>query len=1053
MESDNNSPKRAWLTERSRRGHTGTRSKIPSAQEVLDTISNGELVSPYNLFYGLGFDTSISKERFGPTVRGQYLRALQFKQTGWTEEARHYARLIFDADWIEKNLPLETHTFSPVPEPPEHTLHQPYYKVQTSSRGITPKSSSNRSTASSSGTTYESSHKIRPSSQENTYRSSHKVPASSHKITYRSSHEIPASSRGITYRTSHEIPASSRGITYRSSHESTASSRGITYTSSHEIPASSHGNTYKSSHEVPASSRGITYRSSHEIPASSRGITYKSSHETPTASHGITYTSSHEIPASSRSITCRSSHEVPASSQGITYRSSHETPASSRGITQMSSHEIPASSRGITYRSSHETPASSRGITYRASHEIPTSSRGITYRSSHETPASSRGITYRASHEIPTSSRGITYRSSYETPASSRGITYRASHEIPTSSRGITYRSSHETPASSQGITYRTSYQTSESSQQFTDSSSFEIPISSTGILYESTHMNPDSFSDINQSSHDIPALSVYESSNIATESVQSFPATICGKDTNIHLQFDPSFPADTSGKERETSYFTSKTTSSKRKREMEPTKKAKKGRPSMCPLPNCNRSTRKLKEHATLHFPTVLRENTNLEFEESELQNLRHRSLETLVQYVLGPNGTLPDLVKYLNEQETLPDTNLTVISPHCLQRMISLSHHKKWKIPEIFSLNPVNSPACLLHWRILLILLRKLTDQERESFQQFGSTPQQSSFENPLSQPSHVPVLTMTGLASQTSPVPVLTRTGLGSLVSQDIQMVEPTQTTYPEAIDSHFHLDRTRRKLWGQQSMASVEELVQYTPPPLPTRQVQVTGGVAVYCDPDSYPPAPTIDSPWKTAVGFHPRHATLFSESTFQQLDALLHSPFVTALGEIGLDRTEPEFTWELQETVLKKLLQLCNVRKPLILHIRGPFGDHLGTDTRSKCLEIVKDCCAPIQPIHLHCFSGGPEDVYSWTTAFHSCYFGFTSAVARFNMIQLQGLRAVPPDRILLETDSPYFPQAGVRINTPAYIGDVAQEVGRFLPADPEQLLKLTVKNSRALYNI
>ena len=334
----------------------------------------------------------------------------------------------------------------------------------------------------------------------------------------------------------------------------------------------------------------------------------------------------------------------------------------------------------------------------------------------------------------------------------------------------------------------------------------------------------------------------------------------------------------------------------------------------------------------------------------------------------------------------------------------------------------------------------------------------------------------------------------------------MVEPTQTTYAEAIDSHFHLDRTRRKLWGQQSMASVKELVQYTPPPpLPTRQVLPT--LAVYCDPDSYPPVPTIDSHWKTAVG-HPIHATLLSESTFQQLDALLHPPFVTALGEIGLDRTEREFTWELhdfgwlvvlglrpfetvfqsisgrlpergrkkremiderknvrttpsrtyckrrtprhwkftqhhrttrpspelQETVLKKLLQFCYVRKPLILHIRGPFGDHLGTDTRSKCLEIVKDCCAPIQPIHVHCFSGGPEDFYSWTRAFHSCYFGFTSVVARFNTIHLQGLRAAPPDRILLETDSPYFPQAGVRISTQAYIGDVAQEVGRFLPA-------------------
>ena len=167
--------------------------------------------------------------------------------------------------------------------------------------------------------------------------------------------------------------------------------------------------------------------------------------------------------------------------------------------------------------------------------------------------------------------------------------------------------------------------------------------------LYESTHMNPDSFSDINQSSHDIRALSVYEFSNIATESVQSFPATacekdinfetttdqsflatICEKDTDIHLQFDSSFPADTSGKERETSYLQVKPHRQKEREKWNQQRRQKKGRPSMCPLPICNRSTRKLKEHATLHFPTVLRENTNLEFEESKLQNLRHRSLET---------------------------------------------------------------------------------------------------------------------------------------------------------------------------------------------------------------------------------------------------------------------------------------------------------------------------------------------------------------------------------------------------------------------------------------
>ena len=52
-------------------------------------------------------------------------------------------------------------------------------------------------------------------------------------------------------------------------------------------------------------------------------------------------------------------------------------------------------------------------------------------------------------------------------------------------------------------------------------------------------------------------------------------------------------------------------------------------------------------------------------------------------------------------------------------------------------------------------------------------------------------------------------------------------------------------------------------------------------------------------------------------------------------------------------------------------------------------------------------------------------------VSNFSAAQLEGLRKVPRDRILVETDSPYFGKDDV--NTPAYIGDVAKVV-----ADPSR---------------
>ena len=44
------------------------------------------------------------------------------------------------------------------------------------------------------------------------------------------------------------------------------------------------------------------------------------------------------------------------------------------------------------------------------------------------------------------------------------------------------------------------------------------------------------------------------------------------------------------------------------------------------------------------------------------------------------------------------------------------------------------------------------------------------------------------------------------------------------------------------------------------------------------------------------------------------------------------------------------------------------------------------------------------------------------------MDQFQGLKSIPNDRILLESDSPYMSPIGKECNTPSFIGDVASRV-------------------------
>ena len=43
----------------------------------------------------------------------------------------------------------------------------------------------------------------------------------------------------------------------------------------------------------------------------------------------------------------------------------------------------------------------------------------------------------------------------------------------------------------------------------------------------------------------------------------------------------------------------------------------------------------------------------------------------------------------------------------------------------------------------------------------------------------------------------------------------------------------------------------------------------------------------------------------------------------------------------------------------------------------------------------------------WLTHFPNAYFGFTAAVTSLSDEQIEGLRSIPEDKLLLETDSPY----------------------------------------------
>ena len=272
-----------------------------------------------------------------------------------------------------------------------------------------------------------------------------------------------------------------------------------------------------------------------------------------------------------------------------------------------------------------------------------------------------------------------------------------------------------------------------------------------------------------------------------------------------------------------------------------------------------------------------------------------------------------------------------------------------------------------------------------------------------------------------------------------------------TLAQAYDSHFHLDRLGAKLGVNPSDA--DSLVRKVTEIPPTHKVNVAGGVLVYCDPERYNEIYLdADRKWAIAVGIHPKKTEQLTAENQAKLKLLLDNPRVNAMGEVGLDYSVDRPSREVQQKVLTDILTFSRPQKVLVLHIRGSAEDPFSTEPSKDCLAIVQKMCQPEQKIHLHCFAGQKEQVWEWRRAFPDCHFGFTGKMARFRKEQREALKSIPLDRILVETDSPYLPVLpGQRINTPAYIGDVAAEAAKIRQEPIELVIETTRVNGQKLY--
>ena len=129
--------------------------------------------------------------------------------------------------------------------------------------------------------------------------------------------------------------------------------------------------------------------------------------------------------------------------------------------------------------------------------------------------------------------------------------------------------------------------------------------------------------------------------------------------------------------------------------------------------------------------------------------------------------------------------------------------------------------------------------------------------------------------------------------------------------------------------------------------------------------------------------------------------------------------------------------------PVIVHDREAHGD---------CMEIVGEF--PGVRGVFHCFSGSPEMAEALLK--RGWYLGFDGPVTYKNAKRApEVIGLCPPDRMLLETDSPYLSPAPCRgeRNDSRNLPWIAAKLAEIKGLTTEEIARVCAENGRRLFNI
>jgi TatD DNase family protein len=202
------------------------------------------------------------------------------------------------------------------------------------------------------------------------------------------------------------------------------------------------------------------------------------------------------------------------------------------------------------------------------------------------------------------------------------------------------------------------------------------------------------------------------------------------------------------------------------------------------------------------------------------------------------------------------------------------------------------------------------------------------------------------------------------------------------------------------------------------------------------------AETYDN-FYASVGVHPDYENI-EEPSIETLVKLADHPKVVAIGETGLDyfRLKGNLDWQ-RERFRTHIRAAIIANKPLIIHTRSAAQD---------TIAIMREEKASLVGGVMHCFT--ESLAVAEQAILEGFYISFSGIVTFKNASDLKEVaKAIPLDKMLVETDSPYLAPIPFRgkTNQPAYVRHTAQEIANLRGISLDTLMEATTSNFFKLF--